>query len=160
MRNYISELLGNVVLYFQFLYFLCRLRPLSYPQTDVFLICFSVTSPASFENVRAKWYPEVSHHCPNTPIILVGTKLDLREDKVTNYSRIGYQSVLLFPWNPIHLFLSSPLYFTPVHISRRSLQYIRCIFEPPTTKLHCSRNGLSFIILSKFAVNQRGIQIL
>lgn len=60
-----------------------RLRPLSYPQTDVFLICFSLTSPASYENVRAKWYPEVSHHCPNTPIVLVGTKLDLRDDKET-----------------------------------------------------------------------------
>lgn len=60
-----------------------RLRPLSYPQTDVFLICFSLTSPASFENVRAKWYPEVSHHCPNAPVVLVGTKLDLREDKET-----------------------------------------------------------------------------
>jgi Ras-related C3 botulinum toxin substrate 1 len=31
-----------------------RLRPLSYPQTDVFLICFSIISPSSFENVRAK----------------------------------------------------------------------------------------------------------
>eukprot|EP01104_Vermistella_antarctica_P008622 TRINITY_DN2166_c6_g1_i1.p1 TRINITY_DN2166_c6_g1~~TRINITY_DN2166_c6_g1_i1.p1 ORF type:complete len:220 (+),score=44.78 TRINITY_DN2166_c6_g1_i1:80-661(+) len=60
-----------------------RLRPLSYPQTDVFLICFSIISPASFENVRAKWYPEINHHNPNTPIILVGTKLDLREDKET-----------------------------------------------------------------------------
>ena len=60
-----------------------RLRPLSYPQTDVFLICFSVVSPASFEMVRAKWYPEVAHHCPKTPIVLVGLKLDLRDDKET-----------------------------------------------------------------------------
>lgn len=36
-----------------------RLRPLSYPQTDVFLICFSLVNPASFENVRAK----VNIHC-------------------------------------------------------------------------------------------------
>jgi len=60
-----------------------RLRPLSYPQTDVFLICFSIVSPASFENVKTKWFPEVTHHCPNTPIVLVGTKSDLREDKDT-----------------------------------------------------------------------------
>jgi small GTP-binding protein len=60
-----------------------RLRPLSYPQTDIFLICFSIVSPTSFENVRAKWYPEVNHHCPSTPIILVGTKLDLRDDMET-----------------------------------------------------------------------------
>lgn len=60
-----------------------RLRPLSYPQTDVFLICFSLVGPASFENVRAKWYPEISHHCPYTPILLIGTKLDIRDDKET-----------------------------------------------------------------------------
>lgn len=49
-----------------------RLRPLSYPQTDVFLICFSVASPSSFENVTSKWYPEIKHHCPDAPMILVG----------------------------------------------------------------------------------------
>jgi len=60
-----------------------RLRPLSYPQTDVFLICFSLTSPASFENVRTKWWPEVQHHAPSTAMVLVGTKLDLRDDPET-----------------------------------------------------------------------------
>jgi len=60
-----------------------RLRPLSYPQTDVFLICFSLVSPPSFENVRTKWWPEISHHAPSTSIVLVGTKLDLREDQAT-----------------------------------------------------------------------------
>ncbi|XP_065920148.1 ras-related C3 botulinum toxin substrate 1-like [Dysidea avara] len=60
-----------------------RLRPLCYPKTDVFLMCFSLVTPSSYENIREKWYPEVSHHCPNTPIILVGTKLDLRDDKET-----------------------------------------------------------------------------
>jgi Ras-related C3 botulinum toxin substrate 1 len=60
-----------------------RLRPLSYPQTDVFLICYSVASPSSFENVTSKWYPEIKHHCPDAPIILVGTKIDLREDRET-----------------------------------------------------------------------------
>jgi Ras-related C3 botulinum toxin substrate 1 len=89
-----------------------RLRPLSYPQTDIFLICFSIASPPSFENVKTKvihldppiflpvehllenvyadpycpslqWWPEIQHHAPNIPIILVGTKLDLRDDEAT-----------------------------------------------------------------------------
>ena len=58
-----------------------RLRPLSYPQTDVFLICFSIISPQSFENVKSKWWPEIQHHAPGVPIILVGTKSDLRQDE-------------------------------------------------------------------------------
>ncbi|TAQ88192.1 hypothetical protein B7494_g3508 [Chlorociboria aeruginascens] len=66
-----------------------RLRPLSYPQTDVFLICFSVVSPPSFDNVTAKWFPEISHHAPNVPIILVGTKLDLRNDEPTKASLLA-----------------------------------------------------------------------
>ncbi|KRY11450.1 Ras-related C3 botulinum toxin substrate 2 [Trichinella patagoniensis] len=58
-----------------------RLRPLSYPQTDVFILCFSLVSPVSFDNVTSKWFPELRHHCPDTPILLVGTKLDLRDDQ-------------------------------------------------------------------------------
>ena len=43
-------------------------------------MCFSVASRTSLENIKAKWYPEVSHFCPDTPIVLVGTKIDLRGD--------------------------------------------------------------------------------
>ncbi|KAJ7064942.1 cell division control protein 42 [Mycena amicta] len=55
-----------------------RLRPLSYPQTDVFLVCFSVDSSSSFESVREKWVPEVQHHCPGVPWVLAAMKIDLR----------------------------------------------------------------------------------
>ena len=51
-----------------------RLRPLSYPDTDVILMCFSIDSPDSLENIPEKWTPEVKHFCPNVPIILVGNK--------------------------------------------------------------------------------------
>ena len=59
-----------------------RLRPLSYPNTDVFVICTSVVSPESVENAKEKWIHEVRHHCPDTPVILVGLKTDLRDDPV------------------------------------------------------------------------------
>jgi len=54
------------------------LRPLSYPGTDVFLICFSLFSPDSFQNVEKKWFKEITEHAPEVPILLVGTKSDLR----------------------------------------------------------------------------------
>ena len=60
-----------------------RLRPLSYPQTGVFLVAFSLISRTSFENTKQKWWPELKHHCPSVPIICVGTKLDLRSDANT-----------------------------------------------------------------------------
>lgn len=57
-----------------------RLRTLAYPGTDVFLVCFSVALPSSFENVKEKWIPELKHYCPKVPIVLVGTQCDLRGD--------------------------------------------------------------------------------
>ncbi|KTG05352.1 hypothetical protein cypCar_00013625 [Cyprinus carpio] len=60
-----------------------QLRPLSYPQTDVFLVCFSVVSLSSFENVKEKWVPEITFHSPKTPFLLVGTQIDLRDDPIT-----------------------------------------------------------------------------
>ena len=63
-----------------------RLRPLCYPNTDVFLMCFSFDSRQSFDNLRYRWYMEVSHHVPTADRILIGLKSDLRRpvhDEVT-----------------------------------------------------------------------------
>ncbi|KAJ5071242.1 hypothetical protein M0811_10514 [Anaeramoeba ignava] len=57
-----------------------RMRPLTYAQADVVLICFSLICSDSFQNVREKWVPEIQHYCPKIPFILVGTKLDLRDN--------------------------------------------------------------------------------
>ncbi|XP_062320035.1 ras homolog family member Ua [Osmerus eperlanus] len=57
-----------------------KLRPLCYNNADIFMLCFSVVSPASFQNVAEKWVPEIRRHCPRAPVVLVGTQSDLRED--------------------------------------------------------------------------------
>ncbi|KAL2708524.1 GTP-binding protein Rho1 [Kluyveromyces marxianus] len=57
-----------------------RLRPLSYPDSNVVLICYSIDLPDSLENVMEKWISEVLHFCQGVPIILVGCKADLRND--------------------------------------------------------------------------------
>ncbi|KAH9439633.1 hypothetical protein MCOR02_003173 [Pyricularia oryzae] len=60
-----------------------RLRPLSYPDSHVILICFAIDSPDSLDNVQEKWISEVLHFCSGLPIILVGCKKDLRYDQKT-----------------------------------------------------------------------------
>ena len=59
------------------------LRPLSYPDTDVILMCFSIDSPDTFTNILQKWAAEVKNFCPNVPIVLVGNRSDLRNDEET-----------------------------------------------------------------------------
>eukprot|EP01084_Bolivina_argentea_P118475 210204_1 len=57
-----------------------RLRILAYRNTDIFLLCFSVVSKTSFQNMEHKWIPEIKNHAPNALILLVGTKSDLKDD--------------------------------------------------------------------------------
>jgi len=60
-----------------------RLRPLSYPDSHVILLCYSIDSLDSLDNVMEKWYPELRNFCSGVPIILVGCKKDLRHDPRT-----------------------------------------------------------------------------
>ncbi len=57
-----------------------RLRPLSYPETDVVIIGFRVDSPHSLETIPEMWMPEIRHHLPDVPVIVVAMQEDLRSN--------------------------------------------------------------------------------
>lgn len=71
------------------------LRPLCYPSTDVFVVCFSVVSPTSFANVAEKWLPEIRHYSRTVPAVLVGTHCDLRTDvqELIRLSDLGQEPI-------------------------------------------------------------------
>eukprot|EP01111_Echinosteliopsis_oligospora_P012786 TRINITY_DN4423_c0_g1_i1.p1 TRINITY_DN4423_c0_g1~~TRINITY_DN4423_c0_g1_i1.p1 ORF type:complete len:196 (-),score=34.54 TRINITY_DN4423_c0_g1_i1:262-849(-) len=68
-----------------------RLRPLSYPMTDCFMIMYSVASIDSFNNIKSKWVPEISSHCRSCPFVIVGNKCDLRDDRETIHQLVQQQ---------------------------------------------------------------------
>lgn len=55
-----------------------RLRSLSYDDTHAIMLCFSVDSPDSLENVESKWVGEILENCPGVELVLVALKCDLR----------------------------------------------------------------------------------
>lgn len=72
-----------------------HLRPLSYANTDIFIVCFSVVSVTSFNNVRSKWIPEINTYNPKAKYVLVGTKTDLRKNTAEfNPKQITYEQGL------------------------------------------------------------------
>ena len=71
------------------------MRTLLYPGTDVFIIVCAVDEPDSFENAEKVWIHEAMRHRPGTPVILVGSKSDLRyrEDTVRKLAVKGQRPV-------------------------------------------------------------------
>ena len=66
-----------------------RLRPLSYPDTDVFILLFAVTDGQElFSEIYSYWWRELNHFCPDVPIILVGSKIDLRFNGIKTISTV------------------------------------------------------------------------
>ncbi|KAJ3367932.1 hypothetical protein GGF31_006991 [Allomyces arbusculus] len=64
-----------------------RLRPLSYPDANVIVICFKLagaTARHSYNSVLNKWWPEARHFCPKTPLVLIGTQSDVRDECATS----------------------------------------------------------------------------
>jgi len=118
-----------------------RLRPLSYPETDVIIMCFAIDNPASFENVAEKWAAEVKHFCPNVPIILVGNKKDLRNDSNT-IERLAKEHTAPISYVQGRAKASQIGAFEYCECSARNKEFIREVFEIATrAALETSKKG-------------------
>ena len=67
-----------------------RLRPLSYPDTDVVIMAYDITDRNTLIHINEKWQHEMRHFLANTPKILCGTKLDLRNNDNNDVSNNKY----------------------------------------------------------------------
>ena len=68
-----------------------RLRSLSYDDTHAIMLCFSVDSKDSLENVESKWVGEIAENCQGVKLVLVALKCDLREQGGDEESEEGGQ---------------------------------------------------------------------
>lgn len=116
-----------------------RIRTLSYPKTDIFLLCFSVVNHPSFVNVKDRWYVEIQHHCPNVPIILVGTKTDLRNDESTLESlrKEGKSPITEEEANNMVKELGAIKYLECSALTRQGLKNV---FDEALTSVVCGQN--------------------
>ncbi|AQK76499.1 Rho-related protein from plants 4 [Zea mays] len=103
-----------------------RLRPLSYRGADVFLLAFSLISKASYENVSKKWVPELRHYAPGVPIILVGTKLDLRDDKQFFVDHPGAVPISTAQGEELRKLIGAAAY---IECSSKTQQNIKAVFD-------------------------------
>ncbi|KAK3020280.1 hypothetical protein RJ639_047720 [Escallonia herrerae] len=103
-----------------------RLRPLSYRGADIFLLAFSLISKASYENIHKKWIPELRHYAPTTPILLVGTKLDLREDKQYLSDHPGATPITLAQGEELKKMIGAVAY---IECSSKTQQNVKAVFD-------------------------------
>ncbi|XP_039041723.1 rac-like GTP-binding protein ARAC3 isoform X2 [Hibiscus syriacus] len=103
-----------------------RLRPLSYRGADVFILAFSLISKASYENVAKKWIPELKHYAPGVPIVLVGTKLDLRDDEQFLAEHPAAVPISTTQGEELRKQIESPAY---IECSSKTQQNVKAVFD-------------------------------
>lgn len=101
-----------------------RLRPLSYPGADVVLLCFSTVSQASYDAIRDKWAPEVNHYIPDVPHLLVGTKIDLREQQHPDPNSGKFEPITLDMGNSMAKQIKAPKYLEVSSKTRQGLEEV------------------------------------
>ncbi|XP_071735807.1 rac-like GTP-binding protein RAC2 isoform X2 [Rutidosis leptorrhynchoides] len=103
-----------------------RLRPLSYRGADVFVLAFSLISKASYENIAKKWISELKNYAPTVPIVLVGTKLDLRDDKQYLKDHPNTASITTSQGEELKKTIGASVY---IECSSKTQQNVKAVFD-------------------------------
>ena len=61
-----------------------RVRQSYLANAEAGILVYDVTNRDSFENLDKNWYIEIKKSSPNIALILVGNKIDLKEDRVVS----------------------------------------------------------------------------
>ncbi|KAB2070350.1 hypothetical protein ES319_A08G150300v1 [Gossypium barbadense] len=128
-----------------------RLRPLSYRGADVFLLAFSLISRPSYENVSKKWVPELRHYAPRAPIVLVGTKLDLRDDRRFHFDYPGACTISTEQGLELKKQIGALAY---IECSSKTQQNVKAVFDaaikvvlqPAKKKKQKKRTGICLVL--------------
>lgn len=64
------------------------IRPLSYRETDIVIICYTIENRKNISNIENKWLLEIKNYCPNAAFFLVALKKDLRFDSEIDQSTL------------------------------------------------------------------------
>lgn len=55
------------------------IRPLSYRETDLVLLCYTIENKKRISNISKKWLMEIKNYCPSSQFFLIGLKKDMRD---------------------------------------------------------------------------------
>ncbi|CAA6672953.1 unnamed protein product [Spirodela intermedia] len=103
-----------------------RLRPLSYRGADVFLLAFSLVSRPSYENISKKWVHELRHYAPSVPVVLVGTKQDLRDDEQFLVDHPGATPITTAQGEELRRLIGAAAY---IECSAKTQQNVKAVFD-------------------------------
>ncbi|CAJ0637190.1 3090_t:CDS:2 [Entrophospora sp. SA101] len=119
-----------------------KLRAVSYPATHTFLVLFSVDCPDTLENVIDKWAVEVDRYSKSAPIILVGTKIDTRNDEKTiRYLQKSYRKPITYEeGSKVAKLINAVKY---LECSALNCEGVNEVFE------HAARTALAFSLIRK-----------